>query len=228
MHFITNKKVWALGALIAIVLAVIGLGAGAASATGDDPSADNKKVSFCHATSSETNPYVFIETSVMAFYNAGHIDHEGDIWEAFSYVDNKGETVNVPAQGDTSLLAFEDCQEPKVNEQVTRPDVTFADPCGTENDVFAVAGGRGFTVGALQTDGVIQAITVTLAEGFDWADGTRDPLRFERPAFTDVDCDLPNTGAAETATTAGYAALGGLGVLALIAVAQGRRQRQED
>jgi len=199
--------------LIALALSIVGL-AGPASATGDDhPSADNKKVTLCHATSSETNPYNKIEVSVNAFYNAGHIDHEGDIWEAFSYVTNGGETVNVPARGDTSLLAFEECERPRVNEQVTRPEVVFADPCGTENDVFSVAGGRGFLVGAVQTDGVIQSITVTLADGFDWNDGGREPVRFERPAFTDVDCDIPNTGAAEYANGAGMAALAGIGLL---------------
>jgi len=211
-----KKLILGLVAAVIAIFAAVGLASSASATGGDNPSADNKKVGFCHATGSESNPYVFIETSVMAFYNAGHIDHAGDIWEAFSYTNNKGDVVNVPAQGDTSLLAFEDCQAPKVDEKVAKPDVTYADPCGTENDVFAVAGGRGFVVGSVQTDGVIQVINVTLADGFDWLDGTRDALRFERPAFTNVDCDIPNTGGSETyATAAGWGAVGGLLMLAI-------------
>lgn len=201
--------------LMLITAAVLGLlaFAGPASATGggDNPSSENKKVTLCHATSSETNPYNKIEVSVNAFYNAGHIDHEGDIWEAFSYVTNGGETVNVPAQGDTSLLAFEDCEAPVVKEKVAKPEPVFADPCGTENDVFSVAPGRGYTVGSITTDGVKQTINVTLAEGFTWTDGSEGVLSFERPVFTNVDCDLPNTGGSATyATGAGYAALAGV------------------
>lgn len=205
---------------IAAILIAIGV-QGAANAT---PDADNKKVTFCHATGSESNPYVKIETSVMAFYNAGHIDHEGDIWEAFSYVTNKGETVNVPAQGDTSLLAFDDCQAPKVDEKVAKPDVTYADPCGTENDVFAVASGRGYTVSGITTDGVKQTINVTLNEGFSWLDGSHDAVSFEKPVFTNVDCDLPNTGAPEMATMAGWTAVGGLVLLAVMATFMHRRR----
>jgi hypothetical protein len=46
------------------------------------------KVTFCHATGSETNPFVRITTSVSAFFNAGHHEHQGleDVVPAFSYV----------------------------------------------------------------------------------------------------------------------------------------------
>lgn len=217
-----KKLIIALGLLLAAVLAVIGIGAGvSANAT---PDADNKKVTFCHATGSETNPFVKLETSVMAFYNAGHIDHEGDIWEAFTYTTNKGDVVNVPAQGDTSLLAFDDCQAPKQDEPVTKPDVTFADPCGTENDVFAVAAGRGYTVQGASSNPGNQSITVTLNEGFVWADGSHDPLVFERPAFTNVDCDLPNTGAPSSAEAAGWLAVGGIIGLAMLMTFLHRRR----
>lgn len=204
----------------------LGLAAPASANGGDDTPAENKKVTLCHATSSETNPYNKITVSVSAFYNAGHIDHEGDIWEAFSYTTKGGDVVNVPAQGDTSLLAFEDCEAPKQDELVTKPGVTFQDLCGTENDVFAVAPGRGYTVGATQTDGVIQSITVTLTEGFVWADGSHDPVRFERPAFTNVDCDLPETGAdAVYNTPAGIAALAGIVLLGGLTLVSTRRRK---
>lgn len=76
------------------------------SGDGDKPAddGDTKKVAFCHATGSATNPYVLIETSVNAFYNAGHIDHTGDIWAAFSYWKG-GVEYPVAARGDQSILA---------------------------------------------------------------------------------------------------------------------------
>lgn len=72
-----------------------------------------KKIEFCHATGSETNPYVRIETSVNAFLNAGHLHHqdERDISPAFTIVKKKL-TIDVPAQGDQSLLQYEDCALP--------------------------------------------------------------------------------------------------------------------
>lgn len=199
--------------LLAVLAASLISLAAPAQATGDHPSADNKKVTLCHATGSASNPFTKIEISVNAFYNAGHIDHEGDIWEAFSYVTNGGDTVNVPARGDTALLAFDDCDQPDEDTPVTKPDAVFNDACGTEDDVFSVAPGEGYTVGAIQTDGVIQSITVTLNEGFVWTGGDTAPLRFERPAFTNVDCDIPNTGAAEYATGMGAGALAGVAAL---------------
>lgn len=216
-----KKLIIALGLAIACILAVVGLGAGIANAT---PGADNKQVTLCHATASETNPYVKITVSVMAFYNAGHIDHEGDIWEAFSYTTNKGDVVNVPAQGDTSLLAFDDCQAPKVDEEVVKPDVTFADPCGTENDVFAITPGRGYTVGVVSTDGVKQTLSATLNEGFTWPGGDHSVFSVERPVFTDVDCDLPNTGSPEMATMAGWSAVGGILFLGVAMIFMHRRR----
>src|SRR5689334_15544780 len=76
--------------IAALFIGLIGLAA-PASATGNDdqPDSDNKKVTFCHYDGSNENggsgKYSKLETSVAAFYNAGHIDHVNDIWEAFSY-----------------------------------------------------------------------------------------------------------------------------------------------
>lgn len=226
-----KKLIAGLLALVAVVVAIL-IGSAASAGATENPGADNKKVAFCHYAGSNehggSGNYVSLETSVMAFYNAGHIDHVNDIWGAFSYTTVGGDVVNVPAQGDTSLLAFENCERPKVDTPVTKPDVTFSDPCGTENDTFAVAGGEGYTVGATQTDGVIQSITVTLAEGFVWNDETRDAVRFERPIFTNVDCGLPNTGTPQMAMTAGYTAVGGIIVLLVMGTTQLARQRQRE
>jgi hypothetical protein len=58
---------------------------------------DTKKVEFCHATGSESNPYVLLDTSVNAFYQAGHDTHQGgrDIVPPFSYK-KQGQTISFP------------------------------------------------------------------------------------------------------------------------------------
>ena len=202
--------------IVGMFAAVLSLGIAAAPATAtggghNDPPAENKKVTLCHATSSETNPYNKIEVSVAAFYNAGHIDHEDDIWEAFSYTTKGGDVVNVPAQGDTSLLAFEDCEKPKVDEEVPVPDYTFNDPCGTEDDTMAVADGEGYSVGDVVKNGPTWSITVTADDGFVFENGEKT-VKFTH-TFTDVDCDLPETGGKETFLA------GGIGALALFVAA---------
>jgi LPXTG-motif cell wall-anchored protein len=95
------------------------------TANGQEIPCDNvetKKVTLCHATSSESNPYEKITVSVAAFLNAGHISHGGDIYAAFSYVKH-GQTINVPASGDTSLLQYEECQRPKPQKPDFPPEV---------------------------------------------------------------------------------------------------------
>ncbi|MFF2370245.1 hypothetical protein ACFVS8_06780, partial [Agromyces sp. NPDC058110] len=76
-----------------------------------DCDTDSNKITYCHATSSDTNPYNKITTSINAFVNSGHIDHAKDIYPAFSYKKN-GYPVNVPAKGDQSLLQYADCAKP--------------------------------------------------------------------------------------------------------------------
>jgi LPXTG-motif cell wall-anchored protein len=201
---------------------VLMLGASSASATGGGtiPSPDNnKKVTLCHATGSGTNPYVTITVSVNAFYNAGHIGggqpgaHDGDIYPGFTWTDNKGVEHVVAPQGDQSLLAFENCQRPAEDEKVAKPDAVYNDECGTKDDVFSVAPGKGYTVGPVVVNGATQSITVTLLDGFTWTDDSTSPLVITRPAFTNEPCDLPETGKAEYAY--------GLGGLVLLALAFG-------
>lgn len=223
------KKIAAL--LAASVAGLLAL-AGPASATGGGiPSPDNnKKVTLCHATASETNPYVKITVSVNAFYNAGHIDHvqggREDIYEGFTWTDKKGVEHVVPSQGDTSLLAFEDCQKPKEDTPVTKPAPVFNDQCETKDDTFSVAPGEGYSVGPVVKDGLVWSITVTLLDGFKWADGSKAPLVFEH-TFTDIACDLPETGMGATyATGTGVAALAGVALLGGLMLAQTRRSRR--
>lgn len=85
-------------------IAVAAIAAGTIATVGGVASADGQdKIAFCH---NDNNLHV-IETSVQAFFNAGHVDHEGDIWAAFDYTENgkDGQLVHVPAQGDQAVLA---------------------------------------------------------------------------------------------------------------------------
>lgn len=189
------------------------------------PSADNKKVELCHATGSATNPYTKIEVSVSAFYNAGHIDHNNDIWNAFSYTTKDGRVVNVPSRGNTALLAFADCVQPPADTPVTKPDVVYNDDCYTKDDVFSMAPGNGYTVGniVLNNDGT-QSLTATLLDGFKWSDGSKTPYTITKPQFTNEDCDLPETGGKQVAGYVGVFALAALIGAGATFVFAGRRK----
>src|SRR5690606_4481501 len=39
-----------------------------------------KKIQFCHRTAADGNPYVYLDTSIQAFFNSGHISHTGPIY----------------------------------------------------------------------------------------------------------------------------------------------------
>ncbi|MFB9310370.1 hypothetical protein BJY17_000177 [Agromyces hippuratus] len=149
-----------------------------------------KKIEFCHATGSSKNPYVRIETSVRAFFKAGHIDHQdnGDIYPAFSYLDNKGKLINVPAQGDPSLLAYKDCVKPSTPIAVPA-EPTKADECGVDNDHIvkpADITGVKWTIGEV-VDGKATATATTLP-GYVFANGkTEQSWKF---TFTDVPCTV--------------------------------------
>jgi len=96
---------------------------------------ESKKVTLCHATGSESNPFTKITVSVAAFFNSGHVDHSGDIYEGFTYT-KKGDTQTVAAKGDTSLLQYDDCKKPVVvppkphKDQTTEVKETLV--CDTE------------------------------------------------------------------------------------------------
>lgn len=206
-----------------------------AQATGNHPKPEvsGKPVTVCHATGSSSNPYVKLDNVPLVQFlgQNGHADHEGDIWAAFSYVKRTGSdswvTVNVPAQGDTSLLAFDKCTKPKVDKPVTRPEAVYQDLCGTKNDVFSVVDGEGYSVSGVVNEGSNQVITATLDDGFKWSTGgdAYNPIRFVRPAFTNEDCDLPETGASAVYNTpGGLAALAGLLIVGSAGLILSRRK----
>lgn len=215
------KKILALLAAMAFSLLAFAV---PASATGNHghPEVSGKPVTVCHATGSSTNPYVKLANVPLVQFigQNGHQQHEGDIWAPFSYVQRDSSdtwhTVNVAGQGDQSLLAFEDCKQPKEDTPVTRPEAVYQDLCGTKDDVFSVADGEGFSVTGPVNEGSNQVITATLDEGFKWSTGgdAVNPIRFVRPAFTNEDCDLPETG-----SSAVYNTPGGLAALAALIAA---------
>ncbi|MDB5170252.1 MAG: putative serine protease, subtilase family [Candidatus Saccharibacteria bacterium] len=173
---------------------------------------DTKKIAFCHATGSATNPYVFIETSVNAFFQAGHIDHPNDIWPAFSYVKN-GETINVPAQGDQSLLAS-GCVKAPEDTPVAPADVTFNDECGTTNDTYTVPtvvegvqyikDGQPVAAGTYPGTGTVTIVPQALPN-YVLAPGT--PTSWSH-AFTNEDCTPPPSAGDYNGTTSGTCKVG--------------------
>lgn len=224
-----NRIFATLGLLVVVSLGLVS----PAQATGNhNPEVSGKPVTLCHATGSSTNPYVRLENVPLVQFlgHNGHEEHSGDIWAAFSYVvrdsSDTWHTVNVPAQGDTSLLAFDKCKQPREDTPVAKPDATYNDLCGTKNDVFSVPDGEGYSVSQVVNEGSNQVITATLDEGFKWSDGSVNPVRYVRPAFTNEDCDLPETGSAAVYNTpAGLAAVAGIVTLGAITLISTRRRK---
>lgn len=76
------KRILATAGIAGIAL----IGVTAPANAGDKGDDDDKKVSICHATGSETNPYVHITVSENALNgNGGHASHEGDLIPAPAY-----------------------------------------------------------------------------------------------------------------------------------------------
>ena len=77
--FITRTKIGAASSIIGLALGAFGL-AGAASYELSDRSSGEPKVTICHATGSEANPYNKIEVSQSAVDDEGHRYHTGPVW----------------------------------------------------------------------------------------------------------------------------------------------------
>ena len=101
------------------------------------------KIDVCHATGSESNPYVLVNVSIHSVADAdsvgGHGDHEDDAWEPYTYGD-----LDFDGQGDMPLCEGapdepEDTPEPTETEEpeddpTATPDPTDA-PEPTPTDV---------------------------------------------------------------------------------------------
>ena len=88
--------------------AVVALGS-AAPAFASKPVDGTHRVAYCHATHSEKNPFVYIETDKLAVVRA-HEKHQDDedVIPAFWY-ERHGETLWFPGQGDASIIAEGSC-----------------------------------------------------------------------------------------------------------------------
>jgi hypothetical protein len=169
------------------------------------PDDTDKKIAFCHATGSATNPYVFIETSVNAFFQAGHIDHANDIWPAFSYTKN-GQTYNVPAQGDQSLLA-KGCEVP-TTQQVTPAAPTATSPdCDHPNSTVTAGNQPGViwnpTLPITLAPGQSQTVTASPATGYAFPQNAQTSWTFTND-FDVMGCETPPPGTGDyNGTTSG-------------------------
>lgn len=132
-----------------------------------------QKVTFCHSTGSESNPWIELTTSVNAFY-VGHVlkQHTSDIYPAVSFI-KKGVTINVPAQGDQTVLGNHCGAEepPPPGDTVIAVDIEFTDPsCANSNTASYVVTGDDEDVTVSQdvasAPGATVTVTATAKEGF--------------------------------------------------------------
>lgn len=159
-----------------------------------DPADSNKKIELCHATGVATNPYSKIEVGINDFVGNGHITHSQDIWKAFSYVTKGGQTVSVPEQGDISLLAFDNCLRPPVDQEIAVPAVSHEDKCGRDNDtVTPVTDDAKYTTVVAPREGDSITVTFTAKDGFVFPGGEK-VVKVTVNFPNNDNCDLPETG----------------------------------
>jgi hypothetical protein len=125
-----NKK--PMGRRIAATLGVLGalvMSSGVALMVTATPANAAQKVTFCHSTGSESNPWIKLTTDTSSFYH-GHVlaQHTADIYPNVTFKQGKT-TVTVPAQGDQAVLG-NNCKpvgsEP--GDLVASATVSFNDP----------------------------------------------------------------------------------------------------
>ena len=198
-----------------------------------------KKVQFCHATGSENNPYVFIDTSVNAFFNAGHDTHQNfeDIVPPFSYL-KQGEIIEFPGLNwDAAGQAFLEngCLPASV-----LPTVTFTQFTCLADGSYAlgVAGGLNPAVVTFTVNGTPDVLagtypasvggTTVTAEAV--APNTLDPAWVDPPTFQFMKpsaSDCVTGGLAVTGASVGMsgtlAVAGGLLFIGLVALFMRRR-----
>ena len=163
---------------------------------GPPDNGDTQKVQLCHATGSATNPYVYIEPSVNAFYQEGHIGHAGDIWATFTYIKN-GQSITVPGQGDQSLLNYRnpDCVKPPTTTEVTPGAPTATTPdCDNPNSTVT-AGNQPEVIWAptlplVLQPGQSQTVTATPATGYAFPQNAQTSWTFTND-FDVKGCETP-------------------------------------
>lgn len=157
----------------------------------DDEDDDDEKITYCHSGNGKN--YSKNETSVSAFYKSGHINHDDDIFPAFSFWKD-GKLIEVAAQGDQSLLKFKDCSKPKPEDIEIPAKPTSVDDCGTANDRIVQPGaieGVVWTIGEIVNGKA--TVTATTLEGYEFDNG-KTKVTWEY-TFTDTPCPVNLVGA---------------------------------
>jgi hypothetical protein len=167
-----NKRMSARRAAVFLAtLGVLVMSSGVALMVAATPANAATKVTFCHSTGSDSNPWIELTTSVNAFY-VGHVlkQHTSDIYPAVSF-QKGGQTINVSAQGDQAVLA-EHCGAPSEPGDVEiAVDIEFTEPtCANSNTASYVVTGDNEDVtvqaSAAAAPGATITVTATPKEGF--------------------------------------------------------------
>lgn len=132
----------------------------------------NDKIEYCH--SGNGKKYVKIETAVEAFYESGHIDHDDDIFPAFSFWKH-GNLIQVAAQGDQSLLQYPDCALEVVP---VGGEPTFVDDCGADNEELDVPADTATIAWTKEEVDGKWIVTATAINGFEFPDGAKTSWEF--------------------------------------------------
>lgn len=190
--------------------------------------AEGKDQTICHFTSENaSHQYNKITVPVESILQQnGHAYHDGgrDIIPAFTYYEGSKEPgkdwvwteKQFPGQGDTSLLAFENCEKPKTDTEIAVPAVNKVDVCEVEGDsVTPVRDDEKYTTEVGERVGDSVTVTFTAKDGFVFPDNKKVvTVTVDFP--NNDDCDLPETGGeAQYNTTLGLLALLGVGGLAI-------------
>ncbi|MGH3369912.1 MAG: hypothetical protein ACRDPR_07905 [Nocardioidaceae bacterium] len=158
-----------------------------------------RNINICHRTDNDKHPYTYQRVSPNSTQLEGHLDHrtlngggEDKFW------DNDGVWNGIPHEagdfkpdyiegldpivpiGNAAGRAF--CLAQTVDILV-EPEITFTDPCGTENDTVDGVAKEGYTFEVDEETGVV---TFTAAEGFVFAD--EETTATLTAAWTDVPC----------------------------------------
>lgn len=83
------------------------------------------KVTICHATASDSNPYVQLQVDDDSIVKEGHGDHPDDIIPPFDYVDDKGKPQHYPGKNWPSQIWRDGCEVKPTPPPQPRPVQLF-------------------------------------------------------------------------------------------------------